>query len=507
MKHTFLSIACAIFLLVSCRPEATIPTSSSPVEEQAAIYPDYRDIVVPPNIAPLNFQIKEAGDEFVGSLQGANGQEIIVAAGSDGKFSIDSVAWRTLLESNRDKDITVTLYAHSGEQWKKYPSYPIHVAAEPIDRYLSYRLIEPGYELYRQLGIYQRDLTGFDVQTIYENNRTFEQENNHCINCHNYQAGNADHMLFHVRSKHGGTVMVNGESVEKLDMKSDSILSGAVYPAWHPTRNWIVFSSNQTGQAFHMRDHQKVEVLDYGSDLIFYDADNHTVANILKTETDMETFPCWSPDGRRLYYCVAHEPELAGKSDEQRIDVAIKNYRKLHYNLMSMDFDPQTRRFGTPRLEIDADSLGTSITLPRVSPDGRYLLFTRGDFGQFHIWHKSSDLWVKDFQTGELRALSAANSPDVESYHSWSSNGRWIVFSSRRDDGSYTRPYIAYFDAQGRDHKPFLLPQEDPEQNLLLLKSYNIPELTRNAVRHSHEKFREVIYGEPKPISYKALPR
>lgn len=502
MKHIFLSLACTIFLLASCRPEATIPTNSSPMEKQAAIYPDYRDIVIPPNIAPLNFQIKEKGNEFVGSLSGANGQEIVVAAGSDGKFSIDSVAWRTLLETNKEKDITVTLYAHDGDQWKKFPAYSMHVAAEPIDRYLSYRLIEPGYELYRQLGIYQRDLSNFQVQTIYENNRTFELENNHCINCHNYQAGNAEHMLFHVRSQHGGTVLVNGESVEKLNLKADSILSGAVYPAWHPTHNWIVFSSNQTGQAFHMRDKQKVEVLDYGSDLIFYDADNHTVSNVLRTGADLETFPCWAPDGRKLYYCVTHLPELDGAPEDKRIDLVLKNYKNLRYNLMSMDFDPQTRRFGAPHLEIDADSLQTSITLPRVSPDGRYLLFTRGDFGQFHIWHKSSDLWVKDLRTGAIRPLTAANSPDVESYHSWSSNGRWIVFSSRRDDGSYTRPYIAYFDQKGGDHKAFLLPQEDPEQNLLLLKSYNIPELTRNAVRHSHEKFREVIYGEPQPVKY-----
>lgn len=507
MKHIFLSLACTLFLLASCRPEATVPADCSPVEKQAAIYPDYRGIVIPPNIAPLNFQIKEQGSEFIGSLRGAKGQEIVVAADSDGKFRIDSVAWRTLLEANKDKDLTVTLYAHDGNQWKKFPAYSIHVAAEPIDRYLSYRLIEPGYELYRQLGIYQRDLSNFNVQTIYENNRTFELENNHCINCHNYQAGNAEHMLFHVRSKHGGTVVANGESVEKLNMKADSILSGAVYPAWHPTRNWIVFSSNQTGQAFHMRDKQKVEVLDYGSDLIFYDADNHTISNILRTGDDMETFPCWSPDGRKLYYCVAHMPELAGKDEDKRIDLVIRDYKKLHYNLMSMDFDPQTRRFGAPRLEIDADSLRASITLPRVSPDGRYLLFTLGDFGQFHIWHKSADLWVKDLRTGAIRPLKAANSPDVESYHSWSTNGRWIVFSSRRDDGSYTRPYIAYFDSKGGDHKAFLLPQEDPEQNLLLLKSYNIPELTRNAVRHSAEKFREVIYGEPQSVKYQPATR
>ena len=145
---------------------------------------------------------------------------------------------------------------------------------------------------------------------------------------------------------------------------------------------------------------------------------------------------------------------------------------------------------------MDCAAVGKSATVPRVSPDGRYVLFTLGDYGQFHIWHKSSDLYVKDLQTGQIRALAAANSPDVDTYHTWSSNGRWIIVASRRDDGSYTRLYIAYFDRQGKDHKAFLLPQLDPEYNLLLMKSYNIPELSRTPVQVSEETLRRVIYDD-----------
>ena len=134
--------------------------------------------------------------------------------------------------------------------------------------------------------------------------------------------------------------------------------------------------------------------------------------------------------------------------------------------------------------------------MPRVSPDGRYVLFTLGRNGQFHIWHKTSDLYVKDLQTGEIYPLKATNSPDVDSYHTWSSNGRWMVFSSRRDDGSYTRPYIAYFGADGQGRKAFILPQEDPDHNKMLLKSYNVPELTRTAVTISPDELKAVIYDD-----------
>ena len=146
--------------------------------------------------------------------------------------------------------------------------------------------------------------------------------------------------------------------------------------------------------------------------------------------------------------------------------------------------------------------MGLSGTLPRISPDGRYLLFTMGDFGQFHIWHKTSDQYVKDLQTGQCYPLTAANSKNSESFHNWSSNGRWIVFTTRRDDGVFTRLYITYFDKNGKAHKAFMLPQENPLDNIKLFKSYNVPEITRNAVQYSPSDFKKVIYRDAIPTKY-----
>lgn len=485
-----------LLTLAACRqPEASVPSSSTPTEEEAAIYPDYRDIVIPPNIAPLNVRITSDGDEFVGHISG-NGKEVIAAAGADGKLKFDSIAWRELLDANKGKDLQVRLYSLRQGQWLAHPAYTITVAEEPIDRYLSYRLIEPSYELYRQMGLYQRDVTNFNESAIYENNRMNEKENNHCVNCHNFQNYSTDRMLFHVRSKHGGTVFINKGKAEKLNMRCDSILSSTVYPTWHPRRNWVVFSTNLTGQAFHLANPQKVEVIDYGSDLVFFDLDNKTLTNIFKTKDRMETFPCWTPDGKKIYYCSAYYPKLAALPDSTHSDRVLADYDSIRYNLMSVEFDEQTRTFGEPTVEFRSDSLHKSCTWPRVSPDGRYVLFTLADYGQFHIWHRSSDLYIKDVQTGDIRPLSAVNSETVDSNHSWSSNGRWIAVSSRRDDGSYSRVFIAYFDKNGNGHKAFMLPQEDPEHNTLRLKSYNLPEFSKNAVQMSAEELQKVVYND-----------
>ena len=499
--------ALLVLLLTACGKTYEVPADATPNGKNVVIYPDYTDVTVPPNIAPLNFMVKGEADEYVVEVKKDGKQLMTSGGGDDGIVQFDSTEWGKMLKANRGKTLELKVYELSEGQWTSYKPYNIYVAEEDIDPYLSYRLIEPGFEMYRHIGLYQRNLTTFDQNVIYENNRTDNPNENHCANCHNYQNYGGSNMLFHIRAKMGGTLIAKDGKVEKLNFKNDSILGSAVYPSWHPKRNFIVFSSNRTGQAFHMQDLEKIEVLDYGSDLLFYNADTHEVSNILKTADDMETFPAWAPDGKKIYYCRALAPGLGIRTDSMKINYVLTKYRELRYDVMSITFDENTMTFGDPQLEVDCTTMGKSASVPRVSPDGKYLLFTLGDFGQFHIWHKSSDQYVKNLETGEVYPLAEANSPDVDSYHSWSSNGRWIVFSSRRDDGSYTRPYIAYFDKQGRSRKAFMLPQEDPTQNLMLLKSYNVPELTKVPVAYTFEELKDAVYNQNPgtDIKYKEL--
>ncbi len=137
-----------------------------------------------------------------------------------------------------------------------------------------------------------------------------------------------------------------------------------------------------------------------------------------------------------------------------------------------------------------------SATLPRVSPDGKWLMFTLGSFGVFHIWHTDADLYLKNLQTGEVTPMTRANSPNVESYHSWSSNGRWVIFSSRRNDGNYTRPFIVHIDEKGNLTKPFELPSAYPEYHRQLMRSYNIPEFMSGPVTIRPQEFATVIRGD-----------
>ena len=130
----------------------------------------------------------------------------------------------------------------------------------------------------------------------------------------------------------------------------------------------------------------------------------------------------------------------------------------------------------------------------RPSYDGRYIMFTLSDYGNFSIWHKEADLWLYDIANNAIRQLDEVNSNDTESFHNWSSNSRWFVFSSRREDGLYTKPYLAMIDENGVISKPFLLPQRDPQSFYTYSTfTYNVPDFVKSPIQSNLREMERVI--------------
>ena len=493
MKRLFLLTTIAT-MLAACGHK--IPENYWESNELPNIYPDYTNVTVPVNIAPLTFQMDGKADEMVARL--TVGDQEVICGGE--KIQPDADDWRQLTEAAKGKDIKVEIYVENNGNWTRFKPFSIYVSPDSIDAYISYRLIPPSYVTYEELTINQRCLENYDESIIYDNMLCSEGTQGQCINCHNYQQYNPERMQFHARQNLGGTVIAYDGNIKKINMRNDSILSAGVYPTWHPWLPLIVYSTNMTSQIFHSVNPNKIEVFDSESDLIAYDVEKNEVANIENDPAEMECFPFWAPDGKTLYYCSAHfeyDDTITDKAKE-----FITRTQEAKYNLYKKSFNPETLQFGPRELVFAADSLDKSATLPRVSPDGRYLMFTVAKYGVFHIWHHDADLWMLDLQTGEVRNMEEINSADTESYHSWSSNGKWVVFSSRRYDSNYTRPFIAHIDAKGHGSKPFELPCANPDNHRQLLKSYNIPEFMQGPVTIKPQRFADVLKQEAKPVKY-----
>jgi len=486
-----LLLFCLVIFLTSCN---NVPLKYTEARDKLNIYPDYSDAFIPLNIAPLNFHINNEASTYLTRIYSTNGKSIFVKGRN---VQIRVKDWKTLLNNNKGNDLYFEVYLKQGKIWTKYPLLTNHITTDSIDKYTVYRYIQPLYTTYEGMSINQRNLENFDEDVLIDN-RIYSADNDpHCINCHSFQNYNStENMQLHIRGENGGTVLAYHHKLKKINPKAVGLKSGAVYPSWHPTLNYIVYSTNSIGQNFHSKNPDKVEVMDSRSDLILYDIEKNEVTKITDSNDWLETFPYWSPDGNYLYYVAAYFKPKQDSIETEIQTETIFNYENIKYNIIRKPFDKKTLTFGEADTIFSASKIGKSATFPRVSPDGRYLLFTMANYGNFHIWHKSSDLYLMDLATRELKNIDVINSPKAESYHSWSSNGRWIIFSSRREDGSYTRLYISYFDKKGNAHKPFVLPQKDPQFYNRNFKSYNVPEFIVKPVKTNCHKLYKVACSE-----------
>ena len=499
IMRPYIPLIATLLLIASCTPQ--LPKADKQAEEHADIFPDNDGATLPPNIAPINLRIDNEGEDFITHIYTKAETQGIIAPGKE--INIDIEQWHALLQGAKTDTLYTTIYVKNDGKWTQYPTRKNYVAEEEVDPYISYRLIQPSYVDYEDIYICQRHMSDFEEKVIYEN-RPFSVDatTGQCVNCHAYQDYNrTGRMQMHLRQNLGGTLIIDGQQRRKMDLNTDSTLSAGVYPAWHPTLPLIAYSVNSTGQVFHTRNTQKVEVLDYGSDLILFDMTTNNVYDIDCAPDEYETFPTWSPDGQTLYFCSAHYEQ---QSDD--IDCELNSYYdSLRYNIYCRHYNTQTKKFGNKQTVLDAEALQKSASQPRVSPDGKYLLFTMGDYGQFHIWHHSARLCLMscDSITASDETESYTILDDQHaSYHAWSSNGRWIMFTSRRLDGNYTRLFFAYFDKKGKMHKPFLLPQERPTYNDELFRSYNVPEWMVEPVNTSKKELEQTARTEAIPARY-----
>ena len=478
--NTIYTCGFRIFLFLLLLTACSKREAKDRVDALPEIFPDYIGVTIPQNICPLNFGIQGAEHMRV-IVNNENGMSLDVSGTDHIEFPLKT--WHNLLKSAPlgkrgvgQLNVTVSAWTEKYPEGVTYKSFPINIASDDIDPWIAYRLLPPGYEGWNRMGIYQRDITSFYVEPIIENS----QNNWGCVNCHSFANYNPKDFTFHARGKNGGTIVMRDGKMKKVDIKAMSNGRHGSYNIWHPSKRYIAFSSNSTHQSFYGQSKDKIEVYDLWSDLIVYDIDNEKVLQDERfTDTlNLEMFPSFSPDGKWLYFSTAHPVRMPMEND------------KLHYSIVRVPFDEDTGKLGDVDTVYSSYERGGTAMMPRITPDGRFMLFSLSDGGAFNLYHTESDLQMMDLQTRELLPTDILNSPRSESYHGWSSNGRWMMYMTKRFDGRYSRLMLAYWDGT-KFHKPFLLPQQNPEDNTLLMMAYNIPEFIKAPVVVSKDELAE----------------
>ena len=488
-SKVFIIVSVSVLLIAVLAGRFTnhrIPSHAEQTDGLPDIFPDYRNIVIPVNIAPLNFRINENAGRYIVVFSDDKGKKI-VRASDHGKITIPRRKWRRFLLSGINRDFKVEVWARNKKgSWVYYKPWINHVTGDKLDPYIAFRQINAGYILWEKMGIYQRNLENFRQTPILLNDRT----DRNCMNCHTFCDRNPEKMLLHLRRPPSGTLLYNDGEVQFLNTATKYTMSACVYPSWHPDGNLIAFSVNIIHQKFHAAGKFINSVNDAASDIVVY----NIAKNMLTTCPDLstkslETLPAWSHDGRYLYYVSC------SGVDKTTPDTAFK------YDLLRIAYDNNNGKWGKTDTLIHSKQTGKSVSFPELSPDGRYMVFCMTDYGYFTVYSPNSDLYIMDLKTQQYEKLPV-NSETVESFHSWSSNSKWFLFVSKRIDGLYSRVFFSHLDSAGSASKPFLLPQRDPDYYEAHVFNFNRPVFVRDKVSVSADRLTRAAYKGVKNITF-----
>ncbi|MBE6262654.1 MAG: hypothetical protein E7104_01620 [Prevotella sp.] len=490
MKDIKIFFLLVVVLLVSSCKET--PTDITNVDKLPAIFPDYIGVTVPVGIAPLNFNMRGEVEAVDVIAKGSKAGEIN-AQGDWADFDIDE--WHQLTEQNKGGYITLSVRTKENGCWKQYRDFKIFVSRYSLDDWgLTYRRIPPGYEVGGDLGIYQRDLSNFDEFCIIRESAV----PGNCINCHTANRTNPKELTMQMRGQdHGGTLIMKDGKQRWIDTKTDSTRAAGSYAYWHPDGRYVAYSANDVRQSFFVGKHQPIEVFHNFSSIFVYDTKTNKVIldKRLNNPESLPIFPAFSADGKTLYYSTS------------KTCIMPNDYLKVKCSIVAIPFDAKTGTFGehTDTL-LNGPQNNMSYVLARPSYDGRWLMYCRCSRSNFPVAQPDADLWMLDLHTRKTWALAAVNSSTSESYHNWSSNSRWFVFSSKREDGMYTRLYLSCVDDKGNATKPFLLPQRNPWKFYHdLFDAYNVPDFTKTKVEFdAHEAHNQLWNGEREKVKMKA---
>ncbi len=476
-KIIFCLIGFVGWLFSSCTSKPEYVTKADRLPD---IYPDYIGVTIPSDIAPLNFNMVDENIDCVDVVaHGSKGGELHVC-GEWANF--DVAEWQRLTKQNQGGKITMTICVEKNDKWIQYKDFDIYVSQDKLEEWgLTYRRIKPGYEVGGDIGIYQRDLSNFDEFTILSETVVPGR----CFNCHTANRTSPNRIALQMRGEGGGTMIQRDGHQVWVETKTDSTKAAGSYGYWHPDGNHVALAVNSVHQSFFTGTGQRIEVYHKFSNVEVLDTrTNELILSPLLQTEDLEIFPAFSPDGKWLYYSTSRPCRVPAE------------YEKVKCSICRIGFDADKGRFGD---QVDTLLNGPvadkSFVLARPSYDGNWLMYCVCSRGNFPVSQDDADLWLMNLKTGACRELTEVNSNQCESYHNWSDNSRWIVFSSKREDGMYTRLYLACVDEQGRVSKPFLLPQRNPRKYYHeMMDAYNVPDFTKTKVDFdAHEAYRQVF--------------
>ncbi len=400
------------------------------------------------------------------------------------RWRLPPEVWRIIREKAHDAWIQVkgvSQYTKTPGTIQASPVVHFRISEHPVDRYIVYRLVVPQFQARKTPDTFIRDIQSFRVKTF------LSAREQYCFSCHAFSSKTATDGMMSIK----GRFMAGKERPAGLGIfdiasgKGKAVTfpftqGGFTYMGWNSKGDKLAISANQSFASLMPIIHETQELEYSSSDIAVYDLsqDRVTLLPGASSPDYIELYPVWTPDGKRILFSRTK----AGVSA-----------RIMRFDLYVVDYNGG--RGGTPVAVPGASHNGKSNYFPRFSPDGKWMCFCMADQGS--LVESSSDLYLLpgDLE-GPVHRLECNAAYAADSWHSWSSNSRWLAFASKRDDGIYARVYLTQIDQGGHASPGVCLPVKD-----LPLKSFNVPEFLAHALKFKEHRLFEAVRPRVPPIT------
>lgn len=495
-KKLFLAAAslCLAFFLIQCSFNKTAILDSDKLEalvlkaesisnktdlsgnKLLITYP-YNGSVFPPDIASptIKWTDEDPRSRFwMVSFKFEDGQKPVYFLSGQKSWMPERKTWETIKDRSKDKRAILSVYSLEDTESGKVLSVQaitMGTSSDSVGDSVFFRQIPLPFALASKSFEKTRWRMG-DISS-YEKPATVMSGVSMCASCHafssdgkwlsmeyNYGNDNGAQFITPVRRE---IILKKKDFFTWSDFPKQGVLppTRGLFGRMSPTGRYAAASVNEISYAAVMND------IDY-SQLFFptfgviavYDSAGGSI-QLLPGASDysyVQANPSWSPDEKEILFCRAKTKNEV-HSDIRNV-TSVFEKRNIHQlnELYNIQFDLYRIPFnngagGIPEPLEGASGNGMSNYFPRYSPDGKWIVYTRSRSGI--MLQPDSELWIVPARGGEARRMNC-NLKYFNSWHSWSSNGRWLLFSSKANS-PYTEIFLTHIDETGKDTPPVLL--------------------------------------------------
>ncbi|MDX9754347.1 MAG: hypothetical protein RBU29_10325 [bacterium] len=407
---------------------------------------------------------------------------------SEKRWRFPASLWSHLTEECQGNPLSLHIKGvaqdHKGQRTGEIQGTPpvfFQISSDPADNFIVYRLVAPPFSSFKTPDIYIRDIRTDKAVKFLSSRREY------CLNCHNFSSktGNSGKLSFQVRSlvnvAHRLPTYLSIYDMDRQEgfkVRLPFEIQMTTFMNWAPDHNRLAYSANQKIAALKPIVYETQLAGMATSDIAIYDVEaNETYLVPGASDPNfLEIYPQWTPDGKQLLFSrspVGQHPA------------------HILFDLYILDLEESET--ATARPIPGGSNPDKSSYFPHFSPDGRWFSFTQSDGGD--LIRASSELYLLPGDlSGDAHRLECNDVHGADSWHSWSSNSKWLVFSSKRESGAFAYLYLTHIDEQGHASPAIALPIADQP-----LASYNIPEFLASMPSIPQDALFEAMRAETEP--------